>query len=172
MNYEFSLVVDQDPTEQAFAGALFEASEGHLIPEGGGADQNVVHVNVEADTLAAAITLAVHRVESVGLNVVGVKSDDLVSLKDIAARCGRTYESVRLLASGKRGPGGFPVPMSTGQWELYSWAEAAMWLSTHYGTEGPAIYDREIAAADHLMRARRMLAGDEHRAELAELVND
>jgi hypothetical protein len=29
------------------------------------------------------------------------------------------------------------------------------------------VFGREIAAADHLVRARRMLAGDENRAELA-----
>ncbi|MGW7537546.1 hypothetical protein [Amycolatopsis sp. NPDC054798] len=171
MNYEFTLVVDRDPTDQTYADALFEASAGDLVPEGGGADQNVVHVTAEAFTLAKAISEAMRTVESTGLDVVGVRSGDLVSLKDIAARTDRSYESVRLLAAGQRGPGGFPVPMSTGQWALYSWAEVALWLSANYGTDGPGTYDREIAAVDHLVRARRMLAGDEHRAELAELVN-
>src|SRR6266568_4330068 len=162
--YAFTVVVDRDPTD--YADALYETDQGDSVPEGGNG-QGSVHVTRDADTLAAAILDAVH---SVGLVVTGVQSDDLVSLKDIAARLARTYESVRLLAAGKRGPGRFPTPLSTGQWALYSWTEVAAWFAEHYGTERPSVFDREIAAADHLIRARRMLAGDANRAELSQLV--
>jgi len=37
-----------------------------------------------------------------------VASDDLVSLKDIAARAGRSYESARLLASASAARVDFP----------------------------------------------------------------
>lgn len=165
--YEFALVVDRDPTE--FADALFAADQGDSVPEGG-AGANIVHINREAESLAAAILDAVHTIESVGLAVVGVASEDLVSLRDIATRLGRTYESVRLLATGQRGPGGFPAPFSNGQWALYSWAEVAAWFAARYGMPAPSRFDREIAAADHLIRARRILADDEQRGELGQLV--
>lgn len=103
--------------------------------------------------------------------MVGVHCEDLVSLRDISQRVGRTYESVRLLAAGKRGPGGFPAPLSTGQWALYSWAEVSAWFAIHYnGTASAGVYDRTLVAADHLIRARRIMAGDEHRDEMLKLV--
>jgi hypothetical protein len=165
--YEFTLVVDRDPTE--LADQLFEVGDGDYVPEGPA--PALVHVLQEATTLPAAIVAAVHAIESVGLAVVGLKSDDLVSAKEIAGRLGRTYESVRLLAGGQRGPGGFPAPLSDGQWALYSWAEIADWFATHYGTAGPTAWDREVAAADHVIRARHILTGDKLRAEMAQLMS-
>lgn len=158
--HEFTLTVDRDPTD--YTDQLFEVANGALTPEGGNGG-GCVHVYIDAPSLPAAIVQAVRQIESVGLAVVGVKSDDLVSLRDIADRLGRTYESVRLLATGKRGPGNFPTPLSTGQWSLYSWAAVSEWLGE------PSAHDREIAAADHLIRARHML-GLTERQELSELV--
>lgn len=165
--YEFTLVVDRDPT--AMADQLFAVGDGDYVPEG--PNPSLVHVLQDATTLPAAIAAAVHAIESVGLAAVGLKSDDLVSVKEIAARLGRTYESVRLLAGGRRGPGGFPAPLSEGQWALYSWAEVADWFATHYGTAGPTDWDREVAAADHVIRARHILAGEKLRAEMARLMS-
>lgn len=166
-SYEFTFVVDRDPIE--LADQLFEVGHGDYVPEG--PNPSLVHVLQEATTLPAAIVSAVHAIESVGLAVVGLKSDDLVSVKEIAARLSRTYESVRLLAGGQRGPGGFPAPLSDGQWALHSWAEVAGWFATHYGTAGPTAWDREVAAADHVIRARHILAGDKVRAEMAQLMS-
>ncbi|MGH3928940.1 MAG: hypothetical protein ACRDTF_03070 [Pseudonocardiaceae bacterium] len=67
-----------------------------------------LHFDRAAGSLLEALISAIYDVESTGLIVCAVASDDLVSLKDIAARAGRSYESAGLLASGKRGPGGFP----------------------------------------------------------------
>jgi hypothetical protein len=55
---------------------------------------------------------------------------DLVSISDIAERTGRTRESVRLLADGKRGPGGFPAPVgSVGDAiRVWPWAAVADWF--------------------------------------------
>jgi hypothetical protein len=96
----------------------------------------------------------------------------VVSLKDIATRTGRSYESVRKLAHGQRGPGGFPAPLSTAQWALYSWAEVSAWLARHYPATAAAVtsHDREIAAADHLIRARHILPAPADRADLAQLL--
>ena len=75
----------------------------------------LAHLSIDAASLPAAITAAVRQIERLGIAVTSVQSTDLVSLKDIAARTGRSYESVRKLAHGQRGPGGFPAPLSTGQ---------------------------------------------------------
>src|SRR6266496_399390 len=83
----------------------------------------LAHLAIDTASLPAAIIAAVRQIERLGIAVTGVQSTDLVSLRDIAARTGRSYESVRKLAHGQRGPGGFPAPLSTGQWALYSWAE-------------------------------------------------
>jgi hypothetical protein len=149
---------------------LFETDEGDSTPTYGGPKPPVVHVHRDADTLSAAIASAVRDVESVGLAVVGVASDDGVTLADIAARTGRTHESVRLLAAGKRGPGRFPAPAMGGTRPLYSWALVSQWFAEHYGGEAVGRFDWEIAAADHLVRARHILAGDEERKRFAGLV--
>jgi hypothetical protein len=82
-------------------------------------------------------------------------SDDLISLKDVARRTDRTYEAARLWASAKRGPGGFPPPVTAADgWSLYSWAQVSEWLRTNLLTETAARPDERIlAAVDHLVRA-------------------
>lgn len=172
--YEFALVIDRELTddelEELTADALDNAG---LICFESEAGAVLARVRREAASLADAIIQAVHDIESLGrlgLQVVGVHSNDAVSLRDIADRTGRTYESVRLLAAGHRGPGGFPAPLSTGQWALYSWAEASAWFGAHYGTGAAGAVDRLLAAADHLIRARRILAGDEYRDQMIRLV--
>lgn len=93
-----------------------------------------------------------------------------MSIRDVAGRTGRSYASVRLLALGKCGPGGFPAAGGTDQWALYSWAEVPAWMWTHgiEHTEVADDYDRELAAADHLIRARHLLHRDE-RADIPRL---
>lgn len=169
MIYEFTLVLDREPTDAelevlASAGLEDIGAEGpHPV---------LVHLAIGASTLPAAIVTAVRHIERLGIAVTGVHSADLVSLKDIAVRTGRSYESVRKLAHGQRGPGGFPAPLSAGQWALYSWAEVSAWLTQCYpATAGAATsYDREIAAADHLIRARHILPAASDRADLAQLL--
>lgn len=166
---EFTLTINREPTEHE----LDRLTETELEAFGieGPATPVTAEVAVDADTLAAAIATAVHAFESIGVAVTGVQTEDTVSLKDIAARMGRTYESVRRLASGQRGPGRFPAPFSTDSWALYSWAEVSAWLAAHYGTEGVPAYDREIVAADYLLRARHMLVDDPQRANFAQLAS-
>lgn len=170
MTYEFTLVLDREPSD-AELDKLVAAGLEDIGVEG--PSPALAHVAVDADTIAAAMLDALHQLESAGFAVIGVQSNDLVSLKDIAARLGRTYESVRKLAVGERGPGAFPAPMSTGQWALYSWTAVSDWLARHFpmNAVGCTAYDREIAAADHLIRARCILAGDKNRAELAKLID-
>lgn len=168
--YDFTLVVDRDATDEQ-VNALFEIDQGDSTPEGGPHGPNLVHVTREADTLAEAIGEAVHNVESVGLQVVGVQTDDLVSGKDIAARLNRTYEGVRKWVTGERGPGNFPAAVSDGQWALYSWVEVVDWLRDNRIFPSASVndHDRKIAAANHLLRGRHLARADE-RAQLAQLI--
>jgi hypothetical protein len=69
------------------------------------------------------------------------------------------------VGTGNAGGGRFPAPLSIGQWALYSWAEVSAWFAIHYGTVSAGAFDRILAAVDHLIRARRIIAGDEHRDE-------
>src|SRR5260370_4141726 len=169
MIYEFTLVLDREPG-QAELESLAAAGLDPIGVEG--PNPALAHLAIDAATLPTAIITAVRQIERLGIAVTGVQSSDLVSLKDIAARTGRSYESVRKLAHGQRGPGGFPAPLSTGQWALYSWAEVSAWLARHYPAAAAAVtsYDREIVAADHLIRARHILPAPDDRADPAQLL--
>jgi hypothetical protein len=169
MIYEFALVLDHEPTESELQAFVMAGLDNVGIEGSHGV--TLAHFERDAATLAEAILTAVRQLEAAGVAPTAVASNDLVSLKDIASRTGRSYESVRLLAQGNRGPGGFPPPLSGSGWSLYSWAQVSHWFAEHYGTEAASTYDRAIAAADHLVRARRMLAGNENRAELAKLLS-
>jgi len=112
----------------------------------------------QATSLAEALVSALRDVESAWLIVGSVRSEDLVTLKEIGARTRGSDESVRLLAAEKRGPGGFPGPMSSAGWTLYSWAQGQPWFALHDPASPvdqvlPTLeHDRLIAAADHLVR--------------------
>ncbi len=171
--YEFTFVVDHRFSDDE-CDALFDRAD-DVTPERE-RDRTLLGFDRDADTLAAALVSALRDVEAAGLVVSSVCSEDLVTLKEIAARTGRTYESVRLLATGKRGPGGFPGPMSSDGWTLYSWAQVRPWFARHYPS---SVQDRElltlehdrlIAAADHLVRARALMRGDNLAVGLASLV--
>lgn len=84
----------------------------------------------EAVSFGDAVMSAIADVHSVpGVEVLHVEPDELVTATEIAARLGRTRESVRLLISGARGPGGFPAPASraTGRNRLWRWADVLRW---------------------------------------------
>ena len=103
MIYEFTLVVDREPS-QAELETLAAAG---LDPIGAeGPHPALVHLAIDAGTVPAAIITAMRHIESLGVAVTAVQSADLVSLKDIAARTGRSYESVRKLAPASAGPAG------------------------------------------------------------------
>ncbi len=131
-----------------------------------------LHFDRDAATLLEALTSAIRDVESTGLTVCAVASDDVVSLRDIARRTGRTYEAARLWASGQRGPGGFPPPVTAADgWSLYSWAQVSEWLRTNLLAETAARPDdRILAAVDHLIQARCLLDNRGGLTALAELL--
>ncbi len=155
--------------------ALYEAGcDDGSIEDGPGGVTIAFHR--EAETLAAAVASAVRDVESVpGLEVTGVAQDDLVTLADVASRTGRSYESVRLLAAGRRGPGGFPAPVHTTSgdrpWHFYSWFAVATWLRDVLG-QPVEVPPHELTTADRLLSARTALRheSDRDRAALAKLI--
>jgi hypothetical protein len=65
--------------------------------------------------------------------IVRIEPDDLVTMATIARRCGRTRESIRLLANEDRGPGGFPPPVAyvDERTRLWHWPDVACWLNDH-----------------------------------------
>ena len=56
-----------------------------------------------------------------------------MNLNDLAVRLGRTAESVRLLATDERGPGGFPPAAGVvGKGvRVWRWADVRPWLALH-----------------------------------------
>ena len=132
--HQFTLILDADPesVEGPLADALFEAGCDDALL---GVAEGVVHLDVdrEAESLAAAISSAIRDVESAGVHVVRIEPTDLVTLSEIARRTGRSVESIRLLAEGKRGAGTFPRP-ARGTREpprLWAWVEVAAWFTEH-----------------------------------------
>lgn len=170
--HDFTLVLDHEPADGDLD-ELYDAGLSDAVVEHGNGT-TLAHFTRDAETLHAAVVSALHDVERAGFTAQAVVSDDLVSLKEIAGRIGRTYESVRLLATGQRGPGGFPPPLSSGGgWVLYSWAQVSAWFTDVLGTACSVTeYDRLIAAADHLVRARAMLRDRLTREAWADLLRE
>gem|GEM_PF-493863 len=172
--YEFTFVVDHRLNEDEVDGLFDRADD--VTPEREQA-RTLLGFDRQATSLAEALVSALRDVEAAGLIVGSVRSEDLVTLKEIAARTRRSYESVRLLAAGKRGPGGFPGPMSSAGWTLYSWAQVRPWFAHHAPAssidQDPLTleHDRLIAAADYLVRARALMRGDHLADGLAALVS-
>ena len=61
--------------------------------------------------------------------IMEIEQDNLVSIAAIARKVGRSHESVRLYARGKRGPGNFPRPAGKldAKTEVWRWPDVAVW---------------------------------------------
>jgi len=117
--FEFTFVLSEAPTDEQLD-SLFEAGGDDATPELNlKTNTGSLHFAREAPTLAEALVSALHTIEAAGLRAVAVESNDLVTLRDIAARTGRTYEvsacsppvSVALVHSPRRCP--VAAPRST-----------------------------------------------------------
>lgn len=155
--HSFTVVLDREPEDLEFD-VLYEAGLSDSTPEYGGGEC-VIHLDREAESLEAAILSAVAQVSMAGFTVIGVEDEDVVDIRGLATRLGRSYESVRLLISGKRGPGGFPPPLpGFGRAKVYSWAEVVCWFRDSMGEEHAADeHSRTLSAANLLLRARAMV---------------
>jgi hypothetical protein len=153
--FDFTVYLDKQPADTDFD-ALFEAGLDDTTVESGPNTQPMLHVSRQANTLTEAITTVDQDAAKAGFRIIAISEEDLLTIQNIATKTGRSYESVRLLASGQRGPGGFPLPVNQhSKPALYHWAQVAKWLHTHYGY---AITETEqaatINAANHLLKAR------------------
>jgi hypothetical protein len=90
----------------------------------------------EATSFSTALAGAIRDMTEAlpGLEIVRVEPDDLVSMATIAERSGRSRESIRLLATQQRGPGGFPSPIAyvDQKTRLWHWPDVAHWLAEHH----------------------------------------
>jgi hypothetical protein len=154
--YSFTIHLDRAP-DDAGMDALYEAGLDDCLPVTTSGGHGRLMVSRRADTLMQAIVGVVADISKSGYRATGIDCEDLVTQSDIAAKTGRTRESVRLLAAGKRGPGGFPSPVAAGTRSLYSWAQVREWFGERFGQDVTAVADRDadtLAAADLLLRAR------------------
>ncbi|MEJ3749662.1 hypothetical protein WEI85_41185 [Actinomycetes bacterium KLBMP 9797] len=129
------------------------------------ASAGAVTVRREAESLAEAIPPAVRDLEAVGLRPYRIEADDWVTLAEIGARIGRSREIVRLWATGRYGPGGFPPPLNPGRdTSFYSWTEVAQWLRQRMGQHVPD--DQPTLVAMNLALQLRRVASRVERMDL------
>jgi len=174
--YTFTLIVEgPDLQAEGMIDSLFEAGcDDSLVGSVDGVQY--VEFDREAESLEQAVLSAVDDLESVeGVMVVRLADAGLISMADIAARTGRTRESVRLLISGERGPGGFPPPVTDprSRYRLWRVVEVEQWFDTHLSGELTHTRDdhiRTIINAGLELRRHRPLVSTEPAADLQTLV--
>jgi hypothetical protein len=132
----------------------------------------------DVDSLPAALAAAMESVETAvpGAQVVRVTPDDLVNLTEIAARTGRTKESVRLYSEGRRGPGGFPAPVVwvAGKHRIWQWSDIVQWWTNALGEARDDDESAQfIAALNGALEVRwrgAQLSDPEERAQVAKVL--
>jgi hypothetical protein len=147
--HQFTLIVDgPDLQTEGLADQLFEVGcDDALIGRSNGVQ--FLDFDRESPSLEDAVLSAIADAEKVeGLEVVRLADAGLVSMADIAARAGRTRESVRLLVTGERGPGGFPPPVNDprSRYRLWRSSEVQLWFEKSLN-EGPSRPDDQVLAA-------------------------
>jgi len=158
--YEFTLIVDGSLDAEVIE-ALFEAGCSDMTFQGDEVGPTSVDVHRNAVNLLDAVLSAIRDIEHVPtLRVVEVECQDLVGLSDIAWRLGRTPESIRLLAAGRRGPGGFPAPVvRRRRGQLWRWAEVAEWANRQLGSNFDPEESRLVTMVNAALALRRGAPG-------------
>ncbi|MBB5775196.1 hypothetical protein [Nonomuraea jabiensis] len=153
ITWDFRVTLNRAPTRDEL-NALFEAGLDDCTVSGDKDGSIYVLCDREADSMLDAIASVIAQIKTVpGLWPIAVGEDDGVTLGDAARRHGgRTQASLRQLAAGQRGPGGFPAPLiEADNIRLYSWAEISEWLRTRMGDDIPP-ENPDVALADALVR--------------------
>lgn len=157
--YDFTLIVegtdfiDDDTVDAAYEAGCDDA----LLGVSNGVP--CADFSREAPSLEEAALSAIADIESVdGIEVVRIADAGLLSIAEIAARTGRTRESVRLLVEGKRGPGGFPPPITdpTRRHRLYYWPEVARWFESTGVGRASGEQEQILAAINAWLELRRL----------------
>jgi hypothetical protein len=140
--FDFTLTIEGGLDEERVS-ALYDAGCDDMTFQGDATGPASADVHREASNLVEAVLSAIEAIEKVpGSRVFAVENQELMGLADLAWRLNRTPESVRLLATGRRGPGGFPAPaVRRRRGQLWRWAQVAEWANRHLGTH----YDPEEA---------------------------
>lgn len=104
-----------------------------------------------ATSLAPALSAAVDELLSAlpDARLLRIEHNDLATMADIAKRTGRTPESIRLLAGGSRGPGGFPPVAGRldARTKVWRWSELAEWFEQALGEPIPETEDSAFLQA-------------------------
>ena len=127
--YEFRVILEETTAEYDRLEARLLAAE--LNDAYVGATDDLLHVDFvrRARSPRQAILSAIRDIRSAGFTVNRLDTDELVTAAEIARRTGRSRESIRLLATGERGPGGFPPPVGRSlRSRRWRWSEVAPWL--------------------------------------------
>lgn len=157
--YNFDLVLDGELTDQEADALAVANPEMHSMGGGGGAA--VAHLTAEGATFPEAVTRMVEQLEATGHRVVRVDLDDSVLIEDICVRTGRDEMTVRMMATGKEGPGGFPAPILPVEdgWETYPWTAVRGWFRHHFPDQHFEV-DRQADVANLVLRARNLTRGE------------
>ena len=158
--YHFTLIVegtdfmDDDIVDALYGGRCDDATVGvsNGVP--------CADFSREAESLEEAALSAIADLESVDpIEVIRIADAGLASITDIAARTGRTRESVRLLVEGKRGPGGFPAPVtdpSRRRHRLWYWPEVARWFESTGVGRADGEQEQILEAINAWLQLRRL----------------
>jgi hypothetical protein len=140
------------------ADRLYDAFNEELAVEDGPRGHYVVF-DREAPSFVDAVVGALNQLIKLGFEPLAVE-DELVSMADIAERAGRSRQSVSLLVSGRRGPGGFPHPVAgNARSPLWHWDEVTAWFQATRGAQ-PSEHRTPALAAINGILANRQLARD------------
>lgn len=169
------ILAGPDPTQEAVFAALERDGCGDaLLGVRGGVP--FADFDRDAATIGDAVLSAIHDVETAvpALTVLRVEPEEFVTASGIAARTGRTRESVRLWIEGRRGPGGFPPPVAwvERRTRLWKWTDVSQWLSAVGQTSSPD--SAMLAAINAWLELRRYggsLSTSDHRREFARLIS-
>ena len=156
-DYEFSLVMEREPDELESAEIAAGIPTLYTMEGGPGSPSTAQFTVDDAETFVEAVTTSVRQMEAAGVPILGLEISDTVTVEEIAMRTGRDVESIRALASGSDGPGGFPPGSSADDgYSFYSWPQVARWFRVHH-PEQDFEFDEQARAMDHILRARRFL---------------
>lgn len=157
--FSFSLRLGaRPPLEDAQIKALYDTVTDATITERDG--RVFVGIDREAPSFADAVVSAIEDVRRAlpAIPVVELQPEVLVFMADIAARRGRTKESVSLLVQGERGPGDFPAPVQVvGGHKLWRWSDVERWFDRYENRAEQEHHDAFVAAVNALLTAQRSL---------------
>lgn len=116
-----------------------------------------ISLDRDAPDFPSAVVGAIEDVERAlpAVDVIAVEPEELVREADIAARRGRSRESISQLVKGERGAGDFPRPRHiVGDRGFWRWHEVEAWFDAHEGREPQARRDAFVEAVNAVVAMR------------------